>query len=34
MNDGINEIIDEIVNPKLEKTFINKIDSMVSNECM
>jgi len=34
MIDGINVIIDEIVNPKLEKTFINKIDSMVNNERM
>lgn len=32
MNDGINNIIEEIVEPKLEKTFIDKIETMVNRE--
>lgn len=32
MNDGINRIIEELVEPKLEKTFIDKIDDLVNKE--
>ena len=34
MNDGIRKIIEEIVEPKLETTFLDKIDTMVNKECM
>jgi hypothetical protein len=34
MNDGIRRIIEEIVEPKLEATFLDKIDTMVNKECM
>ena len=32
MNDGINKIIEELVEPKIEKTFIDKIEDLVNKE--